>query len=271
MAKNYSYAFENLSKGYEELKKIVQSLDKVEFLQDVKEKICAFDIPKFLGSSFIERWENLNKVQDIIEYANKTFSTYKSTEEKESISDLLSKQDLDIKVINIAINRYQQDLSFIINDLSLETLFQAIESGNEKFVTAMLQRDPGLIENVDVDEWGPIHACARVGNNKILKILVETFKADVNQKTAYGKTPMHIAAENGKIETLLELKKLGADISIENRGDENVIDILRDHHIVIPRHLFQQIFEGSEDLSEDFSITVSGDISFNGHQPIESH
>ena len=68
-------------------------------------------------------------------------STYKSTEEKESISDLLSKQDLDIKVINIAINRYQQDLSFIINDLSLETLFQAIESGNEKFVTAMLQRD----------------------------------------------------------------------------------------------------------------------------------
>jgi hypothetical protein len=165
------------------------------------------------------------------------------------------------KCINV-IKRYQQDLS-------LETLFQAIESGNEKFVTAMLQRDPGLIENVDVDEWGPIHACARVGNNKILKILVETFKADVNQKTAYGKTPMHIAAENGKIETLLELKKLGADISIENRGDENVIDILRDHHIVIPRHLFQQIFEGSEDLSEDFSITVSGDISFNRHQPIK--
>lgn len=144
----------------------------------------------------------------------------------------------------------------------LESLFKQIKAGEATEVKEILTHDLYLINEVDIDGWGPIHICASNGQNVILKMLVEEFQANVNQRTEYANTPIHVAAKCSKINTILELKKLGADLTLENRGHENVLDCLQRHHIKIPDYLFHQIFDDVTDLMEgaNFSIHVSGDI-----------
>ena len=144
----------------------------------------------------------------------------------------------------------------------LESLFQQIKSGEEDKVIEILTSEPYLINEVDVDGCGPIHVCASSGQNKILQILVEKFNANVNQCTEYFNTPIHTAAKYGKIDTMLELKQLGADLTLENRMHETVVDFLQHYHIKIPISQYHQMFDDMPDLiePENHSIKISGDV-----------
>ncbi len=74
---------------------------------------------------------------------------------------------------------------------------------------------------------------------------------------------MHIAAKNGQIDCLLELKKLGADITLENNGHESVFDFLKHYEVEIPKKAFFELFTEDSSTSsdqEDFIIKVTGDF-----------
>lgn len=213
MSKNYTYAFETLCKDYENLKRYFQSLDSVEGLNAVKEKICSFTLTKYVGRDAIERWDNLKSVAAILNEASEALSK-------------LDKQVTNINVADTMVVRYQQDLSFIMNDLSLDTLFYAIKANQKKNVKEMLQQNPGLMHCVDVDGWGPIHVCAAKGKQGVMKMLIEEFNADVNQRTEYFYTPAQLAAKNINLHSLIELMKHNADVTLTNRGGLSVMDFL---------------------------------------------
>ena len=227
MSKNYTYAFENLSKGYDDLKKYFQSLNSIEELETVKEKICGFTLTKYLGRDAIERWDNLKSAETILNQTSETIGKYKQLKEERETKDTpLDKQAINISIAEMMVVRYQQDLGFIINDLSLNTLFYAIRANAKEFVKQMLQQNPSLMQCVDVDGWGAIHCCAADGKQDIMKILIEEFNANVDQRTEYFYTPALLAAKNYNVDCLIELMKHNADVTLTNRGGLSVMDFL---------------------------------------------
>jgi ankyrin repeat protein len=108
----------------------------------------------------------------------------------------------------------------------LKALFEAIKHKDKELVKGQLQEDESLVKSTDKDGWGPIHVCAAEGNQEIMKILVEDFKANVNQRTEYSYTPAQLAAKNHNIGCLIELMKHNADVTLTNRSGVSVMDFL---------------------------------------------
>jgi ankyrin repeat protein len=90
----------------------------------------------------------------------------------------------------------------------------------------ILTEQPCLLNSIDSDEWSIIHHCARIGNAKILRMLIEEFKADINARTAYNYTPAIIAAQYDNKQCLIELINLGANFENEDRSGRKPVDYL---------------------------------------------
>ena len=114
----------------------------------------------------------------------------------------------------------------ILYDLNLNTLFNAIRDKKKEFVKKILLEDPSLMKNINIDGWGAIHYCAAYGNKDIMKMLIEEFNSNINETTDDYNTPSIIAATKFNISCLIELMKHNADISLTNRSDLNVMDLL---------------------------------------------
>ncbi len=56
-------------------------------------------------------------------------------------------------------------------------------------------QDPNRVKNNE--GVGPLHAAAAGGHLAVAQLLV-VYGADINQRTAYGRTPLFMAAKNGK-------------------------------------------------------------------------
>jgi len=108
----------------------------------------------------------------------------------------------------------------------LKALFEAIKHKDKELIKGQLQEDENLVNSTDNDGWGPIHVCAAEGNQEIIKILLEDFKANVNQRTEYSYTPAQLAAKNHNIGCLIELMKNNADVTLTNRCGVSVMDYL---------------------------------------------
>jgi ankyrin repeat protein len=224
MSKNYSYAFENLIRDYQSIAQKAQSLDRTENLSAIKEELSSFHIPKHFGTNTMERWQNLNLTLQILVKASHSISVY--NESNASDNSALNRQQMELKLINLMLERYEEDLSVIIEDFALGALFESIKNKDLNFVSNILTHKPELIQRVNVDGWGPIHFCAAYGNKEILKILVDTFHADVNQRTEYFYTPVHLAAKYNNIECIVGLMQHNADTTLSNNDSSDVFDFM---------------------------------------------
>lgn len=62
------------------------------------------------------------------------------------------------------------------------------------------------------DDQTPLHCAARMGNNEMVKLLLE-HKANANSTTTAGHTPLHIAVREGHTQTASILLDMNAQLT----------------------------------------------------------
>ncbi|KAH8588560.1 ankyrin repeat-containing domain protein [Bisporella sp. PMI_857] len=75
----------------------------------------------------------------------------------------------------------------------------------------------GLLKKDTKDDWTPLFWAALRGQNVVMKLLLDTGKADVNSRDALGDTPLFWATKTGQSASVTLLLENGALTSIENR------------------------------------------------------
>lgn len=95
--------------------------------------------------------------------------------------------------------------------------------------------NPDLLDNQDRT---PLHIAAENGHTRIVELLVDKFKANVNARTKDGNTLMHIASVSGFPETTMTFLRKGVPMNMPNKqgalclhsaakcGHDNVIKAL---------------------------------------------
>ena len=68
------------------------------------------------------------------------------------------------------------------------------------------------------DEWTALHYAACKGHSEVAAALIEFGKANVQAVSAYDRTPLHIAAEEGNIEVAKLLLENNANVNAEGMG-----------------------------------------------------
>ena len=67
----------------------------------------------------------------------------------------------------------------------------------------------------------PLHLACELGRRSIVRILVENFGADVNERVNYGFTPLHIVAKTGSLPIASYLLRHGADTGLRAIDDDS--------------------------------------------------
>jgi ankyrin repeat protein len=80
---------------------------------------------------------------------------------------------------------------------------------------------------VNQSGWTALHYAASVGNEEIVKMLLDK-KAVVDARAPNNTTPLMMAARSGHVGTIRILLKHGADVRLRNEWDMNAVDFARD-------------------------------------------
>ena len=85
---------------------------------------------------------------------------------------------------------------------------------------AVINKWPCTIEQVDDSGWTPLHIAAHLGNDKIVKKILENEKSYAYAKNKEGLSALHIAAMEGNFSVMKELITACPDIyeMLDNRG-----------------------------------------------------
>lgn len=67
----------------------------------------------------------------------------------------------------------------------------------------------------------PLHLACELGYRSIVRILVENFGVDINERINFGFTPLHIAARNGSLPIASYLLQHGADTTLKSIDDDS--------------------------------------------------
>ena len=88
-------------------------------------------------------------------------------------------------------------------------LMIAAENGKVYAVKCLISKgaDPALRDNL---RWNSLHWASRCGHVDVIELLL-SYMTDIESRTASGRTPLMIAAENGKLQALKCLISRGAD------------------------------------------------------------
>ena len=128
--------------------------------------------------------------------------------------------------------QYAKDHGFDIDEKGEndETLLHfAAERGQTQAARNLVNRG-ATVDARDHGDWTPCMTAARFGRTETVKVLVEELGADINAQDCDGKTACMCAAhhDDKEKETLFELVRLGADISIETFHGTTVFDFFRE-------------------------------------------
>eukprot|EP00466_Bigelowiella_natans_P009599 jgi/Bigna1/143987/aug1.83_g18695 len=160
-------------------------------------------------------------------------------------------------------------------------LHAAAKNGNLALLRSLLEKKLN-IEEKDDQGWTPLHHAASNGNVDIVQFLVEEMNANVLaedncQKTPsdvafgnaknyllHGETPLHIAAEHGRVDEMRRLIKTKADLEVkEHRGWTALHCAARESHMDAVRCLVEcgaEVSAKSKHGSTPFDVAYDEDI-----------
>ena len=97
------------------------------------------------------------------------------------------------------------------------------------------ENDP--LNEAEMLSWNVVMTLAVEGktNAEHLRVLVEDLKIDINARDEYGRTACMLAAIYGNTETMFDLVRLGADISIKDNDACSVFDHISVRNFCINR------------------------------------
>eukprot|EP00003_Mantamonas_plastica_P004478 TRINITY_DN1354_c2_g1_i6.p1 TRINITY_DN1354_c2_g1~~TRINITY_DN1354_c2_g1_i6.p1 ORF type:complete len:3511 (+),score=1204.02 TRINITY_DN1354_c2_g1_i6:206-10534(+) len=97
----------------------------------------------------------------------------------------------------------------------LSPLHLAAREGEESVVHALMNQGAN-VDIVDFEGLTPLHHAVTWDLITSVRLLVDTFNADVNKKTHFGETALHLAAKKGAVRSLNYLVNKGADLECGN-------------------------------------------------------
>ena len=72
-------------------------------------------------------------------------------------------------------------------------------AGEAENIQRLLENNPQLAFDIDEQHMTGLHWAAREGHPQICRLLTQKFRANVQSRDIYGRTPLHLAVENKNI------------------------------------------------------------------------
>ena len=120
-------------------------------------------------------------------------------------------------------------------------LLHAIESpGENSDVVLQLLKKGADVNAVSIDGWSPLLKATAKQYHEILQKLLEQ-GANVGQKVLANHSALHIACDNGDLDSVKILIKYGATLDIQNRDKETPMMIAQKHMNKGPQ--YQELFK----------------------------
>ncbi|OQE44088.1 hypothetical protein PENCOP_c002G00032 [Penicillium coprophilum] len=126
----------------------------------------------------------------------------------------LAVENGDLRLVE-ALIRKQKDLSGFQNDSKDKALSAAAEKGNSEIFDILLEAG-GNLESRSDDGQTALHFAARSGNCGIINSILDRKKPLVDEMDNFKKTPLLIAAENGRHDALTTLLESGANVETQD-------------------------------------------------------
>jgi len=131
---------------------------------------------------------------------------------------ILALRENSMAVFTLLLNARNVDLEARANNGD-SALMIACFTGNRPAVEALLEKGA----EVNRPGWAPLHYAAAIGNNEIVRILLEK-SAYIDAESPNKTTPLMMAARGGHILTVKLLLDEGADATLKNELGMNAID-----------------------------------------------
>lgn len=139
-------------------------------------------------------------------------------EERGDTGMILAMREGSMKVFDVLLNAPDIDLE--IGAKNGDTaLMLACFKGHRRAVEALLQKGA----EVNRPGWTPLHYAAAIGNNDIVKLLLDK-SAYIDAESPNKTTPIMMAARGGHIYTVKLLLDEGADATLKNELGMSAID-----------------------------------------------
>ena len=145
-------------------------------------------------------------------------------------------EEKGLDLIQIGEQAYDEILSPMLDlgaDILTAKLIDAACSGNLNLVKELVE--VGARPEVgDYDGRTPLHLAAAGGHLETMKYLYLQHGVDIHAEDRYGNTPMHDAMENNNTETVRFLKRLGAKANLNNgyMKDRDILQAAAEGNIV---------------------------------------
>lgn len=79
------------------------------------------------------------------------------------------------------------------------------------------------------DDYTPFHFAVLSGSVEVMQWMLDGYPEVIKQRTAYGYSASHLAAQNGDVKTVILLLQHGANPQDTDRAGRDYLDILQDH------------------------------------------
>lgn len=139
-------------------------------------------------------------------------------EERGDTGMILAMREGSMKVFDVLLNAPDIDLEIGAKNGDT-SLMLACFKGNRPAVEALLQ----MGAEVNRPGWTPLHYAAAIGNNDIVKLLLDK-SAYIDAESPNKTTPIMMAARGGHIYTVKLLLDEGADATLKNELGMSAID-----------------------------------------------
>lgn len=133
-------------------------------------------------------------------------------------------------------------------------ILQAAAKGDAAQVTALLKKDPKLVNACDKDGATPLHHAVAGGHQAIVEFLL-SHKANVNARKKDGVTALHVACALGRKEVAEVLITHGADINAKDAKGRTPLSLAQDNGHPAVAQLIN-------------SSTLAGQAATNGTSPV---
>jgi ankyrin repeat protein len=135
---------------------------------------------------------------------------------------ILALRENSTKVFNVLLNAPSIDLEALAKNGD-NALMIAAYQGNVAAVKALIAKEA----EVNKHGWTALHYAATIGNDEIVKILLDE-SAYIDAESPNGTTPLMMAARGGHVSTVKLLLDEGADATLKNGIGMTALDFARE-------------------------------------------